>query len=852
MKQENCRIRWPGTLSALLRVVPMALFSFAACCPARAQSGQAWSPLPGASVAPGFAVEQIYEVANSQGSWVSLAVDPQGRLIASDQYGGLFRITIDPAAQTTAVEPVPVNIGRAQGLLCAFGSLYVMAHAGGGQPSGLYRVRDADGDDRWDTVELLVQLDGDGEHGPHGIALTPDGQSLVFCCGNHTRLPEVQRSRVAQVWQEDLVLPRLWDASGHAVNIFAPGGYFIRTDPDGKELELLSIGFRNQYDFAFSPAGELFTFDSDMEWDVGTPWYVPTRVCHVTEGSEFGWRSGTGRWPEYFEDSLPAALDIGFGSPTGVTFGTGAAFPGRWQRTLFIADWSYGVIHAVHLRPEGASWRGERETLVTAPGLAVTDMVVRPQDGALYFAIGGRQSRSALYRVTWQGTAGGEPAPEADEAVALTAAQQERRELESLLGLGPEQAAEVLSVAAPRFGSPDRFLRFTARTAVERMPWDKWRDQALSAVGDPDCPAQVRIQWALAIARCGDDVARSRALSGLMQADWNAMSTLERLGWLRAAGLVLIRSADDMAAERQELGRWLERRHNTDPDWRCRAEQLRLLVAVGSPQAVSWGMEMLEQGETQEQQIHCFYCLANATGGWTPELQDRYFRWYLGTGHMRGGNSFAKFLSNIRDVAISHLDAPAKTRLASLIAGQPEPATPAPPVEAREFVRKWSMDDFSGIAARDLEGRDLERGARMFVAGQCFQCHRVGDSGGSVGPDLTAAGRRFSPRDLVETLIVPGKEVSDQYRATVFLLEDGRTITGRIANLNRDRLYIQTNMLDPGNFTQISTSDIVEQRPATVSMMPDGLLDTMSREEILDLLGWMRAAGEAALQRQGR
>ncbi len=65
------------------------------------------------------------------------------------------------------------------------------------------------------------------------------------------------------------------------------------------------MGYRNQYDIALNEDGELFTYDADMEWDFGSPWYRPTRVCHATSGSEFGWRSGTGKWPAYYEDSLP-------------------------------------------------------------------------------------------------------------------------------------------------------------------------------------------------------------------------------------------------------------------------------------------------------------------------------------------------------------------------------------------------------------------------------------------------------------------------------------------------------------------------------------------------------------------
>jgi glucose/arabinose dehydrogenase len=64
----------------------------------------------------------------------------------------------------------------------------------------------------------------------------------------------------------------------------------------GQVPEAYAMGFRNPYDLAFNPEGELFTFDSDMEWDVGLPWYRPTRVNHLVAGAEFGWRSGWSTW----------------------------------------------------------------------------------------------------------------------------------------------------------------------------------------------------------------------------------------------------------------------------------------------------------------------------------------------------------------------------------------------------------------------------------------------------------------------------------------------------------------------------------------------------------------------------
>jgi glucose/arabinose dehydrogenase len=267
---------------------------------------------PAFHVPTGFAVERLFAVPKDQlGSWVCLATDPKGRLIASDQGNqGLVRITPAPldGSKPTVVEKIPATITAAQGLLWAFDALYVVCNGGPG--SGLYRVTDSDGNDTLDKVEKLREFAGGGEHGPHAVHLSPDGTRLFIICGNHTKIPfpiknvtppqtlagirPNQRrvelpadgtSRLPANWDEDQIITRMWDGNGHAAGILAPGGYVVSTDPDGKSWEVWSGGYRNPYDMAFNADGELFVYDADMEWDFGTPWYRPTRVNHQSSGS---------------------------------------------------------------------------------------------------------------------------------------------------------------------------------------------------------------------------------------------------------------------------------------------------------------------------------------------------------------------------------------------------------------------------------------------------------------------------------------------------------------------------------------------------------------------------------------
>ena len=300
-----------------------------------------------------------------------------------------------------------MSMGYAHGLLYAFNSLYVMVNNRPSKqfprPSGLYRLQDTDGDDHFDKVTMLRELKGEGEHGPHSIILSPDKKSLYVTAGNHTDVPPMDAYRLPSNWKEDNLFPLIKDPRGHANDRMAPGGWVAQVDPEGKRWELMAAGFRNEFDIAFNEAGDLFTYDSDMEWDFGLPWYRPTRICHVPSGAEFGWRTGNSKWLPANPDNLPPVLNIGQGSPTNVFYGQNAKFPQKYRQSLFAFDWSFGIIYSVHLKPKGATYEGTREEFISGSPLPLTDGVIGP-DGALYFLTGGRRLESDLYRVYYTGS----------------------------------------------------------------------------------------------------------------------------------------------------------------------------------------------------------------------------------------------------------------------------------------------------------------------------------------------------------------------------------------------------------------------------------------------------------------
>lgn len=865
-------------------------------------AGQAAAAAQPFAVPQGFAIERLFVVPRDElGSWVSLTTDAKGRLIASDQGDkGLVRITPGPldGSGETIVERVPAPITGAQGLLWAFDSLYVVCNGGTG--SGLYRVTDSDGDDMLDKVEKLRDFQGAGEHGPHNVVLSPDGQRLVVICGNHTKVPfEVRNvtepqtmggmrttqrrvelaadgsSRLPANWDEDVIIPRMWDANGHAAGILAPGGYIASTDPAGKTWEVWSGGYRNPYDLAFNADGELFAYDADMEWDFGTPWYRPTRVNHATSGSELGWRSGSAKWPPSYADSLPALVDIGPGSPVGASFGYGARFPGKYQRALYVCDWTFGTMYAIHLQPSGSTYVGTKEEFVSRTPLPLTDVTIG-RDGAMYFTVGGRGGQSELYRVTYQGP---EPTTAVDARDQQGAAERAlRRELEAFHRRADDPAA-VVAKAVSALGHPDRFIRYAARVALEHQPVEVWQSRALAG---PQPLA--KIEGAIAVARQAEPSAQPAVLAALASVDPKGLSGADQLALVRAYQLALIRLGAPSPEAAKAIADLFMPMFPTGA-YDLDRELASLLVAVRAPGiATKLAAQLTKPTETAGGtnlapseddlrrliernagygsavraslekrsdllQIHYAYALRTlrdlpGSPMWTPADRKAYYQWFAGASEWAGGNSFRKFLANIETESLASMTENEKLALETL--GIRKPYVPPPLPKPVGPGRKWSVDEVLAAAEQGMGkgSRSFERGREAFAAARCIVCHRFGGDGGATGPDLTQAAGRFQIKDLVEAIVEPSRAVSDQYKASVVQTADGKVITGRVVAETADAITIVTDPEDATKFVQVRRADIEEITPATVSLMPAGLLDQLNEQEVLDLLAYTLSRGQ--------
>ena len=819
-----------------------------ALCLSLVSAGMAAEPVD-FSLPDGFLAEQIYEVPKKdQGSWICLAVDNQGRLISSDQSGALYRLT---PSDPPVVEKIDLDIGRAMGLLVHRDALYVMVNGRAASGPGLYRVRDIDGDDTYDSVELLRGIDPPGNpgagHGNHAIVLGPDEESLYLVCGNMAGWPVggFDSSRVPELWGEDQLLPRLPDSRGHASSTMAPGGWIAKTDLDGKKWELVCVGFRNVYDAAFNRQGDLFTFDADMEFDLGTPWYRPTRVCHVVSGGEFGWRNGSGKWPSHYPDSLPSVFDVGLGSPTGMTFGYQTKFPDAYRESLFLCDWSYGRIYSAQLARHDGSYRGTHKLFASFAPLPVVDLVANPLDGAMYLVTGGRNVQSHVYRIRY---AADENLATDDAHVAKTAEANElstkrhslRQRLEGFHSkhANPHVPSEVWLFLQHE----DRAIRFAARVVLEHQPPSSWVE-LLSEETHP----QTIMEACIALSRLGDQRHRQLVMAKLESLELDGLTDAQKLAWTRAISLAFIRLGRPAETKAAQLGEHLSKRFPSGDSLLDR-ELSRLLVYLQADGAIDAILSVRDSANSTDDQMHYSAMLRLVEHGWSIEQRKRYFRWFASAESFVGGRSNGDFVRQIREAAMRTLSTEEKEELSSFF-DELEKSGGEATQRQRPFVRQWKLNDLSSLAGdwQQLLQREnnASDGAQLFADAKCATCHQVNGRGGRIGPNLTGIARRFSPRDLLKAILDPSETIPHEFQAVTVALADGRSVSGQVVNFSKHGMSLRTNPLEPWRLTRVRLEDIEETVPSKVSLMPSGLLDNLKEDEIAELMAWMYRESES-------
>ena len=706
---------------------------------------------------------------------------------------------------------------------------------------------------------------------------------------------------------------------------------------------------RNAYDYAFNLAGEMFTFDSDMEWDINMPWYRDVRTVHMIPGGDNGYRNGSGKFPPYYQDALPPVRDLGRGSPVGVEFYQAHAYPAAFRDVLLEADWSRGRLLYTALTPAGATYsaRSDRAELVHGEPLNITDVEVGP-DGLIYFTTGGRLTEGGLFRIRYTG-----PAPKAPTGIlavvrqpqplsswgwaALETAKQSMGEswqtgLETLArnasaapadraqavyllqrhGPAPSLAlltalvadkasdvraaavyaagvqgvaAKAIAVAALEDGHPmvqrraaealvrmgqapdqpslapvadlyallnsrDRYTRFAGRLALHRTARAEWKDRVLAETNLLGLLEGVVAYIFTSPGGADLDPVFDCLLAVMKRTD---LSVVDQQRLLRAFQLAAIEAKGLSPDRRRQVHDLLIGRFPTADAWLNR-ELASVLAYCGQPAAIGKILAAIPEGDGKQQQtIHYLNTLRHIKEGWTSQQKAQVMGVYARVAMWRGGASFPGFINLLFDGTLAFFsDEEKKMAYGKVPQFAPlteEELAAAASATARNRARSPGNARARGI--RTISREEIveeqiftpQRTAPSASAGAavyekaCAQCHRFGSVGAEFGPDLTTLRSRFKKKDVLEAILWPSRTVSDQYDSVEVEKTDGDVVFGIVVREDGQKVVVQRNQVERP--VEIPKALVKARRKSPVSLMPEGLVDDLSQQELASLLAFM-------------
>ncbi|MDB5349961.1 MAG: cotH 2 [Planctomycetota bacterium] len=798
---------------------------------------------------------------------VYVAVDEQGSLGRTPGGGRVMRCLDDDGDGKADRITTFAKMEHPRGVIAQDGKVWVL------HPPFLSVFRDEDGDGASDRQETLVsglttsQIDErGGDHTTNGIRMGIDGW-IYIAVGDYG----------------------FHGAKGKdGTTLSQRGGGILRVRPDGTELEVVATGLRNPFAIAIDPYLNLFTRDNTND---GAGWDV--RVSHLFPTADYGYTRTFANFPD---ETMPTLGTYGQGGGTGALAVHDARWPEAYRGALLTGDWGRSEVYRHDLKPAGASFRATQEVMlsiprptgmdvgpdgrlyvtswrggeasvyvgpqvgfvacITPPGLKVAK-VADPRDAELPRIIEGLSADNAATGFGYQREIirrGRSPettralvALASDTAKPLNARASALFALKQLDGTGSHPTLRTLV--------GDAALReFALRALADRRGEVEGADARPLVESLADSSPRVRAQALIALGRLGDVSTAASILPLTARPEGSSMPTTRPVHFQPDPDRVVPHLAVRALVTLRAVDACLEA-----IDGPHRDGALRALRLMHEPRAVEGLIKKLASTRSPELRRELLATLARLQqreaaydGSWwgiRPDSTGPYYDprdWecsartasVLKAAVLDGDAETAAFLRKElarNRVRIEGLTADAGT-------GRPKAEE-----EVRVVIAKADPKNpdqignmsYEAAARRSLQAKgDAERGRALFAGQSCRACHTDADGQTPKGPHLVDIGKRYRPEELVESILKPSAKIAQGYEAYGFAMADGRVFAGFVVSEGASVVQVRESS---GALKELKRSDIEERRRQELSAMPEGIVGSLTPEQLSDLVAYLRS-----------
>jgi putative heme-binding domain-containing protein len=164
----------------------------------------------------------------------------------------------------------------------------------------------------------------------------------------------------------------------------------------------------------------------------------------------------------------------------------------------------------------------------------------------------------------------------------------------------------------------------------------------------------------------------------------------------------------------------------------------------------------------------------------------------------------------------------------------------------KKFYKEWTVDELVP-SVKDLGvGRNWEQGREYFRKTGCGTCHAFGSEseGTGLAPDLTAVASKFTRDAILREILEPSAMLNGQFFHTTFTLKNGTVVTGSVIDIVDKKIIVAPLMMSPDATVEIAVADVKSEAPSPVSPMPAGLLNELTKEQVVELMAYLESGGD--------